>query len=183
MMKQTGMGFGGMLLVSVLALHSLSALASGEIGDHVRELKAHIDEYTGEVRSFNERVGGLVDGYAEKGADGVETDKLIEWWEEVKFHAAIETNYAPVYAAIWQGIYGVKKGIENGKPVAEVRKQQRALEHATWQGLGAVKLAAKNQASEGHGSGSDSQQSAEGDPVERIITNLEKVTEEHSEGH
>jgi len=28
--------------------------------------------------------------------------------EEVKFHAAIEVNYVPAYAAIWQGIYGVK---------------------------------------------------------------------------
>jgi hypothetical protein len=51
----------------------------------------------------------------------------------------------PVYASIWQGLYGIKMAIDNKKPASEVRKQQQAMNNALWQGLGAVKLAAKFQ--------------------------------------
>ena len=51
----------------------------------------------------------------------------------------------PVYASIWQGLYGVKMAIDNGEPSSNVRTQQQAMNAALWQGLGAVKLAAQYQ--------------------------------------
>ena len=75
----------------------------------------------------------------------LKTDVLMEYWEEVDFHSAIETQYVPIYATIWQGIYGVKMAIDNGKPVADVRVEQEKLNHALWQALGAVKLASQYQ--------------------------------------
>jgi len=51
----------------------VSALASGEIGEHVDDLKANLGDYEEEVTWFNSKVDGLVDTYADKGADAVDT--------------------------------------------------------------------------------------------------------------
>lgn len=142
----------GLVAVSFLAVFAANpAYSNGEVGEHVKDLSAHIEEYTGEVRWYLQEADTIVDAYAEKanaenGASAAEPGKLVENWEAVKFHAAIETTYVPVYASIWQGIFGIHDAIEKGKPVAQAREQQAALEEAMWQALGAVKLAAKIQA-------------------------------------
>lgn len=127
-----------------LAVMSGSAMANGEIGDHVNNLHAHIGEYTEEVHWLESKFGSVVDAYAAKDKT-LKTDALIEYWEEVEFHSAIETQFVPIYASIWQGIYGVKMAIDGEKPLSEVRKEQENLNHALWQALGAVKLAAQYQ--------------------------------------
>ena len=123
---------------------SSQALANGVIGDHVNNLHAHIGEYTEEVHWLESKFGSVVDAYEAKDKS-LKTDALIEYWEEVDFHSAIETQYVPIYASIWQGIYGVKVAIDEGKPVADVRVEQEKLNHALWQALGAVKLASQYQ--------------------------------------
>ena len=119
--------------------------ANGPIGEHVNHLQANLKSYNEEVEWMVGKVDTLVSTYENKGAKAVNTDDLIEYWESVKFHSAIETNLVPVYASIWQGLYGVKMAIDGGKAAAEVRVQQTAMNNALWQGLGAVKLAAKFQ--------------------------------------
>jgi len=167
--------------ILLIAVMPVSALASGEIGEHVDDLKANLGDYEEEVTWFNSKVDGLVDTYADKGADAVDTAEPIEWWEEVKFHAAIEVNYVPAYAAIWQGIYGVKEAIDEGKPVDEVRKQQQALEQAMWKSMGAVMLASKYQAEGKTGQSGDSEPASTSAAVDRILTNLDEVTIEYAE--
>lgn len=127
-----------------LSMVSTSALANGEIGDHVNNLHAHIGEYTEEVHWLESKFGSVVDAYASKDKN-LKTDALMEYWEEVDFHSAIETQYVPIYASIWQGIYGVKVAIDEGKPIDVVREEQEKLNHALWQALGAVKLASQYQ--------------------------------------
>lgn len=121
------------------------ALANGPIGEHVNHLQANLKTYNEDVEWMVSKVDTLVSDYEKKGAKAVNTDDLIEYWESVKFHSAIETNYVPVYASIWQGLYGIKMAIDNKKPASEVRTQQLAMNNALWQGLGAVKLAAQFQ--------------------------------------
>jgi len=135
----------GASLILASAFMAQPVLANGPIGEHVNHLQANLKSYAEEVEWMVGKVDTMVSDYDKKGAKAVKTDDLIEYWESVKFHSAIETNYVPVYASIWQGIYGVKMAIENGKPAAEVRKEQEAMNMALWQGLGAVKLAAKFQ--------------------------------------
>lgn len=118
--------------------------ANGAIGEHVNNLHAHIKEYTEEVHWLEKKFGGVVKAYENKN-DSVDTDALIEYWEEVDFHSAIETQYVPIYASIWQGIYNLKNAIEQKSPLESVRKEQEQLNHALWQALGAVKLAAQFQ--------------------------------------
>ncbi len=135
----------GVSLLLASAFMAQPVLANGPIGEHVNHLQENIKSYNEEVEWMIGKVDTMVNDYDTKGAKAVKTDDLIEYWESVKFHSAIETNFVPVYASIWQGIYGVKMAIENGKPAAEVRKEQEAMNIALWQGLGAVKLAAKFQ--------------------------------------
>lgn len=136
------------LAVSVgvsLLLASSPVAANGPIGEHVQHLQSHMPTYVKEVDWLVEQVNGIVDNYAAKGKAGVRSEALIEHWEAVDFHAAIETNYVPVYALIWQGLFGIKDGIDKEKPVAQIRQQQQNLEQSLWQALGAVKLAAQYQ--------------------------------------
>lgn len=171
---------GTLVLAASVGLGATNALAHGEAGEHVEELKEHLGTYEGDVNRFTERLDAMAKTYAENGPDAVETDQLIELWEDVKLHAAVETNYVPVYASIWQGIYGFKEAVDNDSGIEKVRAEQEALEAVLWQGLGVVKMASQHQASEG--SDDEEADAAEGDPIDRIVTNLEKVTVEHAEG-
>lgn len=121
------------------------ASAGGEVGEHVNDLQSHIKQYNEEVNWLISKVDGIVDTYEKKGKKAAKADAVVDHWEAVDFHAAIETNYVPVYASIWQGLYGVKQAIDNKAPAIEVRKEQAKLEQALWQALGAVKLAAQYQ--------------------------------------
>ncbi|MGL6162190.1 hypothetical protein [Microbulbifer sp.] len=140
--KRRGLG----LVVALFALlTSAQVSANGAIGDHVNNLQGHLGQYSEEVDWLVAKFGGVVDTYEKQGQKAVKSDALPEYWEEVDFHAAIETNHVPTYAAIWQGIFGVKQAIDSGAPAAEVREEQKKLNQALWQGLGAVKLAAQFQ--------------------------------------
>ena len=133
--------------VSIMAtVFSPLAAANGAIGDHVNDMKAHLGQYTEEVHWIIEKVDGIVDRYEEKGQKAAKAETVVDIWEEVDFHSAIETNYVPIYASIWQGLFGVKGKIDAKAPVAEVRAEQEKLEDTLWQALGAVRLAAHYQA-------------------------------------
>lgn len=132
--------------IAVLALFAAKpTFANGPIGDHVNDLQAHVKDYTEEVEWMIDQISTMVDSYEKKGAKAAKPEMVVDHWEAVKFHAAVETNYVPVYASIWQGLFGVRMAIENEEPIANVRKQLAMLEQSLWQGLGAVKLAAQFQ--------------------------------------
>lgn len=133
------------VLSATAALAIGPAFAHGPVGGHVNELQAHVDTYAQEVDWLIGKVDGIVTTYENKGREAAKADAVVDHWEAVDFHAAIETTYVPVYAAIWQGLYGVKEAIDKDAPIAEVRQQQEQLEQALWQALGAVKLAAQFQ--------------------------------------
>ena len=134
------------LAVGLFALLlSGQASANGAIGEHLNDLQGHLGQYAEEVNWLIAKVDGIVDTYEAKGQKAAKADAVVDLWEEVDFHSAIETNYVPVYAAIWQGLYSVKQAIDNKAPIAKVCSEQAKLEQALWQALGAVKLAAQYQ--------------------------------------
>ena len=170
---------GALLLCLWAGLWAPGIQAHGEIGDHVDDLKAHLAEYEQEVGDLLADVDGLLERYAQAGPDAVDAAQLVDWWEDVKVHGAIETNYVPVYASVWQGLIGVKEGIEQGRPLADLRAEQRALSRAMWQGLGAVKLAASLQGTQA------GEQKTAGGPeqaVDAILLNLDRVIIQYAEG-
>jgi hypothetical protein len=135
-------------LAVTLAFNLLAAgqvRASGAIGEHVNDLSSHIDQYTKDVNWLIGKVDGIVNAYEKGGLKAAQPAAVVDHWEAVDFHSAIETNYIPLYGAIWQGLFGVRTAIENEQPVATVRAEQAQLEQALWQSLGAVKVAAQYQ--------------------------------------
>jgi len=135
------LGFVGTL--SIFACNPV--FAGGEVGDHVNHLSESLDNYSKEVSWLVEKMDGIVDRYEKGGAKAAHSSSVVDHWEAVDFHAAIESNYVPLYASIWQGLYGVKGAIDNGASVDAVRAEKHKLEQALWQSLGAVKLAAQFQ--------------------------------------
>lgn len=134
-----------LLLATLISLSAIQASANGDIGDHVNDLQGHSKQYSQEVSWFIEKLDAVVSRYDAQGVKAAHSDELIENWEKVDFHSAIETQYVPVYALIWQGIFGVKQAIDSKQPIAKVREQQALLEQSLWQALGAVKLAGQYQ--------------------------------------
>jgi len=140
--KRRGLG----PVVALIALLTAAQVsANGAIGEHVNNLQAHLGQYSEEVDWLVAKFDGVVDTYEKQGQKAANSNALPEYWEEVDFHAAIETNHVPTYASIWQGIFGVKQAIDSGAPAAKVREEQKKLNQALWQGLGAVKVAAQYQ--------------------------------------
>jgi len=139
-------GLGAVALAGFCALAAVPAThAGGEVGDHVNHLSDNLDNYSSEVNWLLEKIDGIVARYQKGGTEAAQPDKIVDHWEAVDFHAAVETNYIPLYASIWQGLYGVKTSIEKAAPVAEVNAERKKLEVALWQSLGAVKLASQFQ--------------------------------------
>lgn len=132
------------LIATAIAVTSY-AWADGEVGEHAKDLAGHLDTYEREVNWLMSQVDDIVVAYAEGGLEAAKPEAVVDHWEAVDFHAAIETNYVPLYASIWQGLFGVRGAIEAQQPLEAVRVQQAALETTLWQALGAVKMAAQVQ--------------------------------------
>ena len=165
----------------LIAACSAPASADGEVGEHVHDLSAHLDTYTTEVGWLMEQVEGIVSAYAAGGLAAAQPEAVVEHWEAVDFHGAIETNYIPLYASIWQGLFGVRSAIEREQPLAAVRAQQAALEQALWQALGAVKMAAKVQESGYAGPGASTASTSPSATLDEIKERLERVVAKYAE--
>lgn len=139
------MNFAKRYLLLVLLAAPLSVQANGPVGDHVNELQGHLKEYTTEVDWLITQITNMVDTYEQKGAKAAKPEMVVDHWEAVKFHAAIETNYIPLYASIWQGLFAVRQSIEAKEPVSVVRAHLADLDRVLYQSLGAVKMAAQFQ--------------------------------------
>lgn len=135
-----------LLAFSMVVFSPGSLRAHGEIGDDIKDLKSHLGEYEEDLRQVMSNYEGVVSKYEADGADGIDTEELLKFWEDAKMHYAIELNYVLIYAKIWQSIYQIKEGIEGEKPAEEVRAGQTALVENLWQALGAVKMASLVQA-------------------------------------
>ena len=131
--------------LAFLVSHPVASFADGEVGEHVNNMQAHLENYEGEIAWFLDELRKITTAYEGGGSNEYTSDMLIDNWEAVDFHAAIETNYIQIYASIWQGIYGVKTSLDSGDSPDSVDAEEAELRKALWQGLGAVKLAARFQ--------------------------------------
>jgi hypothetical protein len=132
-------------LLIITSFTAFSVFANGEVGNHVNHLSDNIKKYEEEVNWLSNKVDDMIVTYQKDGAEAANTGALMEYWEHVDFHPAIESNYILIYASIWQGLYGVKDSIDNKTPMTNIKAEQVKLEKALWQALGAVKMAAKFQ--------------------------------------
>ena len=155
------------------------AKAHGEIVEDIKDLQSFLGEYEENLREVIGNYDGLVTTYETKGGEGVDTEELLKFWEDAEIHYAIELNYIPIYAKIWQSIYEIKEGIDSGKPAETVRGSMTTLEQTLWQALGAVKMAAlvqaNKKAAEGHSDVEKHHEEEEMTPVETITVIQDKL--------
>ncbi len=171
--------------VKVFAIFAVSLLiaspqltrAHGEIGDDIKDLQSHLGEYEENLAVVMSNYAGVVDKYV--AGESPDTEQLLKFWEDAEMHYAIELNYIPIYAKIWQNIFAIKEGIDSKAPAAQVQGSQQALEQILWQALGAVKMAAKVQAEKAKAAGDTATTEKKEDeslsPVETIAVIQDKL--------
>lgn len=173
------------IIAMALLLPAAGLQAHGEAGEHVDDLEAHLTEYEDNVRSLTSTADALVADYAPDQDLSGRLAELIQQWERVKIHAAVEKRATPLYGPIWTAIGGLRRAVDNRAPKDEVRKRRDELETALWQGLGAVKLAAK-QGGGGREAGRDEAHAAGGEDasatIHRIAEDLDQAAARYADG-
>jgi len=172
------------LAAAALALLPLGMLhAHGDFDDELAEFHKHIADYRADVERLTGEAEAIAATYRDGGDAAAMLQPLIDSWEEVGIHGAIETRATVIYPNVWQGILGLKQAVENDAGVEPVQSAVEALAGALWQGLGAVRLAA-SQVRQGEPA-SAPPSPPEGDSAEqiaRIQSELEQAVEAYAGG-
>lgn len=177
----------GIRLAAAFALWALcilpvpQAAAHGEADEEMlAEFHEHLDDYRAEIDALRAELAPILDGYAADQAVKPRVEALIEHWEEVAVHAAIERKATVTYPGVWQALIALQQAVDGGRPPADVRAAGERVEAALWQGFGALKLAA-SQVGSGMGASAvataDAADAAESGPetIARIIADLEQA--------
>lgn len=135
-----------------------AALAHGDMGEHVDEFQTHLDDYEQDIQGLIATADGIVADYGQADDLQARADALVDDWENVDFHEALETHAISLYPPIWSAIGGLEAAIVDNEDKAEVVTWQRRFEAALWQGMGALKYVAQ------HPADSSASAHAEGDP-------------------
>lgn len=132
-----------LIALCLAALPPGPALAHGEIDEeHLAEFHLHLDDYEGEVEELIAEVRAIAAGSTTGDGTASALDELIEHWEEVGVHAAIETKASVTYPDIWQTLVVFRQAVEEDRGAEAVRAAADDLEAALWQAYGALRLAA-----------------------------------------
>ena len=119
------------------------ALAHGELdAGHVAEFHRHLDDYKEEIGELTAEIGAIASDPPAGDGAGAAVDELVEHWEEVGVHAAIERKATVTYPDIWQALVAFRQAVEQERGPAAVRAAADDLQAALWQGYGALRLAA-----------------------------------------
>lgn len=153
-----------------------AALANGDVGEHVKTYWLHMDEYAKGVARMNKALDGLVQEARQGKFDVRDVDGLVEVWEDVDVHGAIEVVATPLYGPVWEGISALRGAAEKKAPVKVVAAAAKQTSVALHEGLGALKLAAFRHENP------ETQAAAEEDPIRAIGERLERVLAEYKDG-
>jgi len=174
-----------MILIGALAaLIAVSpARAGGDFGPELAEFHKHIDDYRADVERLIGEADAVVETYRAGGDAKAGVQALIESWEEVGVHGAIETRAMVLYPTIWQAILGLMQAVEGDAGAEPVQAAADQVGVALWQGFGGVRLAA-SQAQQGQAD-APTAAAPDGDAAEQIAqirTELEQSVEAYLAG-
>lgn len=179
---------GILALSAVAAFGTGQALAHGEADESVADFHEHLDDYRGEIEAFIAEVEPIVERYRADEDVQPMIDDLIERWEEIAVHGAIETHAVPTYAGIWQAMVSLQQVTQEGAPDAEVAAAADDVAASLWQAFGALRLAAaqveageKPHAGMEHG-GDDAHHDAGPEAIGRIVSDLDAAVAAYGEG-
>ena len=168
-------------LICLTVLASQAVMAHGETDEKMlAEFQNHLDDYEGEIGELITDVEAIVGNYVNKKTGKTDVDALIEHWEEVNVHAAIETKAMITYPGVWQAVMLLKQSVDESHSIDKVVAAGERAKAALWQAYGAVRLAA-NQVQNGLTPVAvDYETPASGpETVEQIIADLEKAVAEY----
>lgn len=143
----------GKVLGACALMVSLSVWGHGELGEELEHFEEYIPEFQKEVADLTASVDGLVEAY--RGDKDVDVDGLINYWEEVMVHGAIEVRATPLYPGVWQGLLRLQQAVDQEESATTIARRAEELKGALWQGLGAVRLAASQVKQQGQSTGHD----------------------------
>ena len=173
------------LLLGALVLCAQSAFAHSGDAPGVAEVKEHISDYESEIADMRNTTSAIVADYDQGEDVGKRVDALVETWEEVEFHEAVETHAMVLYPPIWTALGGLREAVDEANASDKVAAWQMRLNNALQEGVGALKLVASQpapaSAAHGHDEAATSHQSDE-PTIEIIKENLAKVVERYRAG-
>lgn len=176
--------FFPLLIITLAGLIAVADVrASGEFGPELAEFHKHIDDYQAEVERLIGQANAVAATYRDGGDAKAAVQALIDSWEDVGVHGAIETRATILYPTIWQAIVGLMQAIENDAGHEPVQVAANTLGGALWQGFGGVRLAAF-QVEQGQ-TASAPPAAPEGDYGEQIAhirDSLERAVEAYADG-
>lgn len=171
------------LLLGASLLVPAGALAHGEAGEHVEEFQEHLDDYAADVRTLADSLDALARDYAAGEAGPERVQAFVDEWEEVRYHAAVETVATPLYPAIWQAISGLRQAVDEGAEAEVVHERTDAVAAALHQGMGGLRLTAARgggAAADDHGHDEPAGPEA---AFQRIDELLDSAVAEYQAGH
>ena len=183
MMRSFPLILAGATLALLPMVLPMGVHAHGDFDDALAEFHKHIDDYRADARRLIDEAETVAATYRDGGDAAALIQPLIDSWEEVGIHGAIETRATVIYPNVWQGILGLKQAVENDAGVEAVEGAADTLAGALWQGLGAVRLAASQVGQDEPASAPPSP--PEGDSAEQIAhiqAELEQAVEAYAEG-
>ncbi len=119
------------------------AFAQESNGDSVAQADAlDVDHYEQEVAGMLDTTDTIVADYAQGDDVTHRVDELVDTWENVDFHEALETNAILLYPPIWIALGGLREAVDVPGAVPDARQWQSRLNAALYEALGALKLVA-----------------------------------------
>jgi len=101
-----------------------------------------IDDYEQEVSAMIATSDQIIADYGDGDQVATRVDALVDTWENVDFHEAVETHAMTLYPPIWIALGGLRETVDKPGAIDDSRKWQARLQAALHEGLGALKLVA-----------------------------------------
>lgn len=130
------------LAALVAAVAAQGVHAHGDVDATVAEFHEHLDDYETEIDAFVAELPALLRAYRAGEDVAAMTDGLIDRWEAVAVHGAIETHATITYPGIWQALVSLQQATQEADAADRVADAAERVRSALWQGFGALRLAA-----------------------------------------
>lgn len=134
--------------------------------EKLAQFELYLGEYEAEVVAMNATVDAIVAGTQDGGVDA-----LIEQWEAVEVHEAIEDKATIAYPGVWQALIQFRDAVAKGEGVETAGA---AVKASLWQGIGALKMAASVKAETPEAAEFDEERLSGPESVAQIIADLKQ---------
>lgn len=168
----------------VLAPGGVLAHSHEAPGDHIKDFPQHIDDYEKEVNDLVARLHDIAARYRPGKEVSEDVHTLVDAWEEVDFHEALEHQVALLYPPIWQAVLALREAVSSDAKPDKVARLAERMSFALHQGLGGLKLKAEMVAS-GEAPATEAKKADDGDAattIARIDSLLEQSASAYGQG-